>query len=701
MAAHWGTWQADSALASAPGAASDGAPFRLIDFIRIIRARKTLILYVTLLTVVLTLIVLLLLPTLYSASAVVMLDSRKNSIADQSAVLSSLPSDPATVQNQIQILTSRDLASNVIDKLLLWRDPEFNGALNPSLLDVISGVLWRDGAADRQHDAIITAFLKHLTADAQGLSTTFTITFASQDPQKAARIANAIAEAYIADQVHAKSTAGERATDWLSARIQQLSEQAQAAEAAVEKYKTDHNLSEAADGTSLVDQQLVAINTQLVQARADLAQKQATYDRVTALVKAGNGADISQVVTSPLIVQLRTQQADLIRTEAQLSSRYGPLHPRMIDIESQKHNLENKIAQEVKRITTTVANDVAIARTQVKSLEDSLQQTEKQASGQGMVRVDLKSLEANAASTRAMYEAFITRLRETQDQGAIQMSDARIISRALVPVNPSSPQRLLIFTASVPAGFLLGLLMALLAERFRLAPQKARTGQLFRGLSVVARIPDSVRVSHAADQVTDWPTSPFAQAIDGLLAKISPPHGNCGGRVVAVTSAEHGEGKAAIAVGLARAAAQRGLRVVIVDSDLQFPEVARTMGLGPAPRDMLDVLTGASPLSRSMAKDARSNAYVLANTRRARNPAHMLASPAMAQLMAHLRQRCDLVIVVTAPILAAADARYVLPLADAVMMVVRWDGNVRPSVDGAIGALGAMRSPPTGLVLAT
>ncbi len=304
-----------------------------------------------------------------------------------------------------------------------------------------------------------------------------------------------------------------------------------------------------------------------------MAQKQAIYDRVTALVKSGHGADISQVVTSPLIVQLRTQQADLIRQEAQLASRYGPLHPKMIDIESQRHNLEDKIAQEVTRIVGTVANDVAIARAQVKALESNLKQSEGQASGQNMTRVKLKALQVNAISTRSMYESFVTRLRETQNQEAIQVPDAHVISRALVPVAPTSPHRILIFCASIPAGLLFGLFIALLVERFGPAFRR-KAVQLFRGLPVLAKIPDS-DVRYAADQ----PLSAFSEAVDGLVAKLASLGSGQGARVIAVTSAEAGEGKTAIAVGLARAAAKRGFRTIILDGNLQWPELARTLGI--------------------------------------------------------------------------------------------------------------------------
>jgi len=689
------TWQTAAGAAAATHA---GAPSQLAEFIAIVRKRLKFIIVIAAAVVAATWLVLQFLPTLYSASTAIVLDSRKNAVADQSAVLAALPTDPASVQNQIQVLTSRGLASRVIERLQLWRDPEFNGALAPSLFDLISGSMWRDGAAEREHDAIISAFLRRLSVDAQGLSTTITITFAAQNPDKAARIANAVADTYIADQINAKAVAANKASDWLSDRIQQLSDQAQAAEAAVEQYKKDNHLNEGAGGTPLVDQELAALNAQVVQTKNELAQKQATYDRVNALVKAGRGADIGQVVGSPLIVQLRTQQAELLRQEAQLATRYGPMHPKMIDIQSQARNLDDKIAQEVSRITSSVANDVAIARGQVKSLEKGLNQTAGHASGQNMTRVKLKGLEVNAVSTRAMYESFVTRLRETQNQAAIQAADAHIISRALVPVAPSSPHRTLILMASVPVGLLLGLFLALVLERF-VPAFRAKVAALFRGLPVLGQVPDSMR-ARAADLVIDQPHSGFAQALDNLALTIASSPVGRGAHVVAVTSAQHGEGKTAIAVGLARAAAQRGLRTVILDSDLHWPSVAGTIGFASVPHGLADVLTGGTPLSLALFKDPKSSALALPGAREPRNSSRLLSSGAMTQLIEHLRQTCDLVIIDAPPVLGTHDVRFVSSLADAVMMVVRWDRVTRRAIDHAIGALGAIRSPPAGIIIA-
>src|ERR1700733_446000 len=261
--------------------AADTAPaFRAGDVARGARARIGLVLGVATLVVVATLGVLMVWPTMYSTSASVMLDPRKNNVADLSSVLSQIPTDPASLQNQIQILQSRDLAEQVIAKLHLYDDAEFTRVVSP------------DDDQLAAKEKIVNAFEKNLTVAAEGLSTTLTVTFTSRDPVKAAAIANTLVDTYVDDQVDAKRDVGARTTDWLVTRTRDLAGQLQAQEAAVQKYKVDNGLTEAADGTSLADQQITAIANQLVIAKADLAQKQATDGRVAALLKAGDTAGV-------------------------------------------------------------------------------------------------------------------------------------------------------------------------------------------------------------------------------------------------------------------------------------------------------------------------------------------------------------------------------------------------------------------------
>ncbi len=167
---------------------------------------------------------------------------------------------------------------------------------------------------------------------------------------------------------------------------------------------------------------MTAVSAQLVQAQSDLAAKQAAYDRVTTLRKSGDVANGSQAATSPVVTQLRQQESDLIQQEAQLSTRYGPRHPKMVQMESQKRDLENKINVEVGRVAETVSNDLATAQAEVNSLQVNLAIAERRSAQQNLARVKLKALEADAASTQSEYEAFVSRLRETQDPEADQIS---------------------------------------------------------------------------------------------------------------------------------------------------------------------------------------------------------------------------------------------------------------------------------------
>ena len=341
--------------------------FQFADFVRILSVRRGLILVVALCVVALATVTAFLLPRQYSSSAVVILDQRKNNVTDLSAVLSQLPTDPATLQNQIQILESRELASDVITRLQLYNDPEFNPVLPSSgAADFLRFAFWfpDSGPPDisRIHDEILTNFLKHISADANGLSTAITIYANTSDPKKSQAIANALAQAYVDNQVSVQRDANRGTSDWLDKRTNDLAQQLMLEQQAVQQYKARHGLNDAAPGGSLVDQQMAAINAQIVQARSDVAEKQAENDRVGTSAAAGNASDVSQVVASPVIVQLRQQQADLIRQEADLSSKYGPLHPKLQAVHAQQRELDAKVAQEVTRIAGSVGNDLTTAR---------------------------------------------------------------------------------------------------------------------------------------------------------------------------------------------------------------------------------------------------------------------------------------------------------------------------------------------------
>jgi uncharacterized protein involved in exopolysaccharide biosynthesis/Mrp family chromosome partitioning ATPase len=653
--------------------------FGVIELLAVSRRHWPDIRNMTLAVMAAALVAVLVLPSVYTASAVVMLDPRKNTITGLSSVLSDTPTDPTSVQNQIQILTSRDLAGEVVRRLDLVDDREIGPALAPISMNPLRWIGAPDNSPEARHTESVDAFLKRLSVDAIGLSSAISVKFSSRDPAKAARIANAVANAYIESQLAVDSEAARRTAAWLAQRIGELARQVEIAEADVARYKADHDINDTGDGTSsLSDQQLTAINGQLVQARADLAAKQANYDRIAVLVKSGNAADVSQVLSSPLIVQLRTQQSEAIRDDAEIVARYGPKHPKRVQAESQLRDLQDKIDLEVSRIAGSVANDLSVERAQVRSLEESLAASQAEENQQNLARVRLKALESDAASTRTMYESFVARLRETQGQDAVQVSDARVISHASVPVEPSSPERLLIVVASAPAGLMLGLLCALLLERMG-QPRSPVSTRSRRPLPVLAEALEA-RDARAAAAVIEHPLSAFAQAMHGLARQVI----GAGVRIVAITSPDPCLGQCNVAVSLARTLSLLGRRVVLIDT--HPPAAAAILGATPAAAPLQDVLAGTAPLSQAFAKDPRSSLLVLGAS------ADVLI-PKLAAFIAHLRATCDIVIVDGPPIWTGGMS-HLAPFAQALVVVTR-----KSAMDALADGVEALNVPLAGVVL--
>ena len=707
--------------------------FQFADFIRLLDSRRSLIVRVTVGTILCALAIVMVLPTIYASSSVVILDPRKNNITDLSAVLSPLGNDPAAVQNQIQIITSRDLAEAVVDRLKLYDDPEFNPAAGqPSLVELVGEMFsllsprnWVENdtsvSGTMGRDRVVDALQRHVSADSQGLSTTITITATSRDAAKAALIANTLADAYVKSQVAAKVGATTATTDWLNTRLQDLAQQLQLQEEAIQRYKAEHNLNDSAPGNSIVDQQMVGISAQVVAARSDLAEKEAINDRIGQLVASGNPADVAQIVSSPLIVQLRTQQATLLSQEGDLSSKYGPLHPKMQALQEQKRDLDFKITQEVNRLAASAANDVMVSKAHLNSLQGSLGGTEGTARVQNMARVQLQALESNAASTRTMYEAFVQRLRQSQNQDEVQTPESRIISTASVPLHPAGPKRALIIGASIPLGLLLGVLAALLAEKLgplmpvrvngvpraaivppiprprARAPQPKSPVAVWSGPPILGEVNDTAQL-RAADFVLDYPASKYSHAMANLVRQLEArPGAEEGAAIVAVTSADNGESRSAIAVSLARAASRMGKKAILVDCAPQR-QSSRAIK-AQVKTGLYDVLTGAVPLNQALAKDPRGETYLLSTPKRPANAVTMFASRPMARLVSVLRGGADFVVIDCGPAGAGPDAGVIARLADATVLVSKRQMLHSPLVANAAKILENAKAAPIGIVI--
>ncbi|MEI9928971.1 MAG: P-loop NTPase [Rhizomicrobium sp.] len=319
----------------------------------------------------------------------------------------------------------------------------------------------------------------------------------------------------------------------------------------------------------------------------------------------------------------------------------------------------------------------------------------------------LRALQSTAQSTRTMYEAFVQRLRETQDQDVIQSADAQI------PLARAGAQRSQLAKTNADPGCLdprrfdaRSLSPALLMERFS-APVPMRT----RRAKTITPVPKPKTAAppilanlegafdpRAGDAVIDCPTSAFARNTAALLQRLRRVKHLAGATVVTVTASEAGLAKTSVSVALARVAARSNLRVAVIDADLHRPSAARAMGVGPQRFGLLEVLTGTAPMKTAFLRDARSRAVVLSPAQPPRDPAAVLASPRMANMVAQLRQTCDLVIFSAPSLFAASETAALAKLSDAVLVVTS-ERAVETSA-AAIARLRSLSAAPVGLVLA-
>ncbi len=681
----------------------------LRSLMRVLLARLWTILGTIAVAMTVVTLILLQMTPIYSASALIMVGQRENKVLDPESLLAGLATDTASIENQIQILRSWSLAERVVLKLNLVNDPEFNSKretaswLNPlSWFGPGREKIQVGGPKPTTVDtAILRRFASKVTVNAQGRSSVIKVTFDSPDREKAALVANAIADQYIVDQLDTKFEAAKRTTDWLNERLGELAEKVRASESAVEQYKAENDLTDGKTGTtSLAGEQLSELNGQIVLARSNLAEQEAKYKQVNALYRAGGGVDsIASVINSPLISTLRAQQAELLRKDAELATKYGDRHPSMIATRDEKKNLDAKIDEEVKRIIRNLSNEVSIAKARLSSLETSLDEIQGTANVHGKASIKLRELERDAQANRTLYDTFQARFKATEDKERIQTPDARTIQAAAVPLDASFPNKPLIMGGTLVGAAVMGMLIALMLERldngYRIGPEIERATRL-SNLAVVPMLKGEPRV---ADRVVQKPLSIFSEAIRSVHAGLQLSNVDKPPKVIVITSSMPSEGKTSLAVSLGRLASKGGARVLLIDGDLRHPSVSGQFSPRRPEAGLVEVLAGRLELGAVMHRDPISPLEFVPVATPPANPADLLASQAMRTLVGALRDHYDLIIIDAAPVLPVSDTRMLARLADKVVYVVQWDKTPREAVIGGIKLLRDAGADIAGTVL--
>lgn len=709
----------------------------LLDYLQLLWFRRKLIVAITAFVAVVGYIQVSEIKDVYSARSTMLIGLPESKVVDIQAVLSGVTS-VGDVASEMEVLRSRVLAAKVIARLDLLNHPEFNPSLRApetSLFDFLRYLnpktwvpnSWKSAIKEamgretvraapapvseqeaeqrRQERQVSTAtniLLGKLEVTPVEWGKVLNITYSSHDPKTAARIANEIPEAYIVDQLEAKFEATEKANAWLTEQLRELETKVVESERAVEIYRDEHGLAGDAGG-SLLDAQVSELNSQLIIARAELAEVNARLLQLRRLLEGGGqGVETaSEVMASALVQQLRTQEAQALSRQSELSVEYGPKHPRMLQVQSEIAELRERIRVEVARIAVGLENEGEFARTRVASLENSLRAARGETSEQNKVAIQLRALQREAAANRALYETFLNRFKETSSTEGLESSNARVISAAEVPGWPSYPNRKKLLTQYVLLGFLgaCGLVLGLQM----LNPGMMSPEQVQKALRefVIGLVPITPGKSTPHDYVLEKPSSGLVEALNSIKFALELSDPDHPVKAIQVTSSVPEEGKTTLAIALARVVASSGKRVILVDGDLRRSSIARKLDLREKHKGLSDLVVAVNPqLEEFILRDEKGSVdFMPTGTAKYANATDIFSSHRMADIVGMLKARYDLVVIDTPPVMAVADARIIGRVVDKTIFVVRWDRTPRKVARAAVEQLHRAEVDIAGVVL--
>mgnify|MGYP003627114902 FL=1 len=621
----------------------------------------------------------------YRSTAVVVLDTKEDSIVDLQAVVGGFSGDSTEVNTEVEVLRSRGLAGKVVDRLNLIDDPEFNGKLRePSMIGgIISGLrgvltsrtpteeLDPELQKTKIRDSVVQALLNKVSVSNIRQSLVFNVTAETESAVKSALIANTIVELYILNQIEVKFEATEKATEWLSNRVSELQ---------IELENAEKKVSDFTARTQLVSiEGLQALERQIKELR----------DRI-------DGAALSRQALETRLANLEAAQTPAEKRDAAQDAALTRIFSNGLSSDTNQTAFDLRFETVVNR----VRSDLARSSQQLEALRTSESELAAQLASQGQDLIALQQLTRESEATRLLYEYFLTRLKETSAQEGIQKADSRMLSNSVVPDAPSAPKKSQIIALAMILGAMVGSGLVLLRE-FRTRTFRTATElEHHTGYTVIGQIPliPARDRKNTLKYLEDKPTSAAAEAIRNLRTSLMLSNLDKKPQVIVSTSSIPGEGKTTVSLSLAKFLSGLGKSVLLVEGDIRrrtlneyFPDMPRN--------GIASVLNGDVKFADAIHRPDGFGADVLGGEKTNVNAADIFSSDRFKAFISEMRDQYDFIIIDTPPVLVVPDARIISQNADAILFSVKWDSTNKGLVEEAMRFFHNSNQRITGLVL--
>ena len=658
---------------------------------------------------------------IYKANSVVIVDRNQANVIDLGSVLSGGGLNTAVMDTEVKVMGSKSLLTKVAIREKLIENPEFNPNLvehKPGIVDNIKSFLSGGAKAEEvdpladmtleereaaELETVVTNLMHKVSVGRVGTTYLMTAEVSSTSATTAAKLANAVAEQYRVEQLETRLEATQTATEWLSVKTEGMREDLAQRERAVEQFRADSGLL-VAQGTSLTETQLATLERQRLQLETDLSRVQGRYDNMRRQMQNGGNVDsITEVLSSTVISDLKSQRARALRRVAELQTTLLSQHPDLVSARSQVDDINSQIRAEASRITSNLESEVRVAKDRLAEIRGQIGTSRGQLMRDNRSAVRLRELEREATSSRLLYEEFDTRFKETREQNDLVQSDSRILSTASVPESPSSPRKMLNLIIGLMLGGVIGGAVALISELFDSKLESSEEIERTLGVHAIGTVP-LIRTSGfmgfgkkiPADYMVANPMSAYAESVRYLRAAIAFSDIDANTQVVTMTSSLPDEGKTSLTLSLGRMSAMSGTRTLVIDGDFRRRQLTDAAGLNPEV-GFVEYLFGKGQLDQAILKDSKTDLDVLALSLDGHSPHDVFGTQAFDVLLAHLRTLYDLILIDTGPVLLMAEARIIASKSDKTILAVRWRHSKRQTVRKSIKLLRSFKADILGV----
>jgi polysaccharide biosynthesis transport protein len=664
------------------------------ESIRILLKRKWVVISVLVTIFVVVAIASLKMTPVYEAGGTIEINKPDASLNFQNSATFSLDYyDPTELETELKILQSDLLALQVIRELNLDRRPEFAGQAPPTpSMDLTPDPLLSDPT---RASALVGNFKGSLKVALSPNTRIIEVHYRSPDPQMAANVVNTLMQTYVENNFKARFESTMQASDWLQKQLLDLQMKVETSQEKLVRYQKEHEILGTDEKQNIITEKLDELNKQLTTAESDRMEKEALYRLIESgdpdaiassaggLTETGSGAQSA----SQLLETLRAKQAEIKIQAAELNTQFGPSYPKLNQLNNQLKEIDLQIQAEMKKIASNVRGQYTTALRRESMLRDALEKQKQEANKLNESAIQYSLLKRDVDTNRQLYEGLLQKMKEAGVSAGLKSNNFRIVDSARPPLSPIEPNvpRNLMF--AVVLGLASGIGLAFLLEGLDNTVRTTEQAQAISGLASLGMIPLGSKSARegpnpkrlviasskeAVELVTQVrPQSQMAESYRALRTSLLLSNLGAPPKIIMVTSALPQEGKTTTSINTAVVLAQKGVRVLLIDADLRRPSIHKTLGMGPH-SGLSNVLTGSITLEQAISSTAiLPNLFVLPAGTPPPNPAELLASSNMREVLSELQLQYDHIVIDTPPTLSVTDAVVLSQRADAVVLVIR------------------------------